>query len=428
MAATVDSQIPRAKPGSRRLARRLPSDRMMWRSRCRPRTEARGRRRDGHSRGLTPDGPLRKHYPATFGPVGRSCREEARGGGARWRGRRPTAGRPSSNAGSGRSWRGCGRKEQRRWAPFYLKGLILPGERKSVEPMAARVAPGDTAAAAPLRLDLALGDRAARGRAGEGRRPAGGRAGRGAGRGRHRAGEAGPALGRREAPVLRPARQAGQLPVAGLAHPGQGRGAGRRRPAAVPARGLVRRRRAARGRGRARGGRATGRSGGSRSTRSTACWRRAPASARVLADAEYGKAAEFRAGLAERRLAYAVGIMPAQKVYPADVTLALPGAQGDRPPAQAPGALGRERGRGRADRGAAGGVPRRLVADRHQGPARGRVRRPAGAGGRRAGRRRRAAPARARRRGWSASTAPAASASTTSRTCRPTPRSRPWPP
>ena len=36
-----------------------------------------------------------------------------------------------------------GRKEQRRWAPFYLKGLLLPGERKSVEPMAARVAPGD---------------------------------------------------------------------------------------------------------------------------------------------------------------------------------------------------------------------------------------------------------------------------------------------
>src|SRR5690349_24559741 len=36
------------------------------------------------------------------------------------------------------------RKEQRRWAPFYLKGLIAPGERKSVEPMAARVAPADT--------------------------------------------------------------------------------------------------------------------------------------------------------------------------------------------------------------------------------------------------------------------------------------------
>ncbi len=36
------------------------------------------------------------------------------------------------------------RKAQRHWAAFYLKGLILPGERKSVEPMAARVAPGDT--------------------------------------------------------------------------------------------------------------------------------------------------------------------------------------------------------------------------------------------------------------------------------------------
>src|SRR4028119_2244377 len=35
------------------------------------------------------------------------------------------------------------RKAQRHWAPFYLKGLILPGERKSIEPMAARVAPGD---------------------------------------------------------------------------------------------------------------------------------------------------------------------------------------------------------------------------------------------------------------------------------------------
>ena len=44
----------------------------------------------------------------------------------------------------------------------------------------------------------------------------------------------------------------------------------------------------------------------------------------VLADAEYGKAAEFRAGLGERRLAFAVGILPAQKVYPADVALTCP--------------------------------------------------------------------------------------------------------
>ena len=32
---------------------------------------------------------------------------------------------------------------QRHWAPVYAKGLLLPGERKSVQPIAARVAPGD---------------------------------------------------------------------------------------------------------------------------------------------------------------------------------------------------------------------------------------------------------------------------------------------
>ena len=53
----------------------------------------------------------------------------------------------------------------------------------------------------------------------------------------------------------------------------------------------------------------------------------------VLADAEYGKAAEFRAGLGERRLSFAVGILPTQKVYPADVTLAIPSAS--RPAARA---------------------------------------------------------------------------------------------
>jgi SRSO17 transposase len=36
------------------------------------------------------------------------------------------------------------REAQRHWAPIDLKGLLLPGERKSVEPLAARVAPGDT--------------------------------------------------------------------------------------------------------------------------------------------------------------------------------------------------------------------------------------------------------------------------------------------
>jgi SRSO17 transposase len=36
-----------------------------------------------------------------------------------------------------------GHKAQRRWAPMYLRGLIAPGERKSVEPMARRQCPQD---------------------------------------------------------------------------------------------------------------------------------------------------------------------------------------------------------------------------------------------------------------------------------------------
>lgn len=36
-----------------------------------------------------------------------------------------------------------GRAERRKWAPIYLKGLLLPGERKSIEPLAERVCPGD---------------------------------------------------------------------------------------------------------------------------------------------------------------------------------------------------------------------------------------------------------------------------------------------
>src|ERR1700756_1753723 len=36
----------------------------------------------------------------------------------------------------------CRHKRRRYWAPLYLRGLLLPGERKSIEPLAARVAPG----------------------------------------------------------------------------------------------------------------------------------------------------------------------------------------------------------------------------------------------------------------------------------------------
>jgi SRSO17 transposase len=53
----------------------------------------------------------------------------------------------------------------------------------------------------------------------------------------------------------------------------------------------------------------------------------------VTADAEYGKAAEFRASLSQRGLRYAVGIQPQQRVYPPEVACIWPErtARGGRP-------------------------------------------------------------------------------------------------
>lgn len=51
----------------------------------------------------------------------------------------------------------------------------------------------------------------------------------------------------------------------------------------------------------------------------------------VLADAGYGMSAPFRQGLSARGLTWAVGIPGRQKVYPADVVLTWPGAARGRP-------------------------------------------------------------------------------------------------
>ena len=248
-------------------------------------------------------------------------------------------------------------------------------------------------AAAPLRLDLALGHGTPGGRAGQGRRPAGGRAGRGAGGGRHRAGEAGPALGRGEAAVLRPARQAGQLPGAGLADPGPGRGAGRASACGcscprtgAPTPGGARPRACPRPS-------ATGRSGGSRWTRSTASWPPAPGSAACWPTPSTARRPSSATASSERRLLCAVGILPTQKVYPADVTLAYPARKPTGRPRKHPVPSAASVAAAELIEAPAGGVPHHLVADRHQGPAPGRVRRAAGAGGRRAGRRAGPAPA-----------------------------------
>src|SRR3954452_24766123 len=215
------------------------------------------------------------------------------------------------------------RKEQRHWAPLYLKGLLLPGERKSVEPMAARVASGDLQqlhhfvstspwATEPLEDELVrAADRLVGGPEAalvvddtalvkQGRHSVGVK--------RQYCGQ----LGKRAN-----CQSLVSLTLAGAEVPvGVGlrlflpedwcADAARRAAVGVPAAVAYRPK-----------------------------WRIAldeidrvlASGARfgwVLADAEYGKAGEFRHGLAARRLAYAVGILPAQKVYPADVTLAFP--------------------------------------------------------------------------------------------------------
>jgi SRSO17 transposase len=215
------------------------------------------------------------------------------------------------------------RKAQRHWAPFYLKGLILPGERKSVEPLAARVAPADTQQlhhfvstspwpTAPLEEELVrAADRLLGGPDAvlvvddtalvkQGRHSVGVK--------RQYCGQLGKRANCQALVSLTLARA--ELPVCvglRLFLPEDWCGdAGRRAVAGVPEAVAYRPK-----------------------------WQialdeidRALASGArfgcVLADAEYGKAAPFRHGLAERRLSFAVGILPTQKVYPADVTLSHP--------------------------------------------------------------------------------------------------------
>jgi SRSO17 transposase len=215
------------------------------------------------------------------------------------------------------------RQAQRRWAPFYLKGLILPGERKSIEPMAARVAPRDTQqlhhfvstspwATAPLEDELVqAADRLVGGPDAvlvvddtalvkQGRHSVGVK--------RQYCGQLGKrancqalvslTLARAEVPVCVALRLF--LPEAWCADAERLAGAG------VPA---------------GTGHRPKWRIALDEIDRILASGARFGC---VLADAEYGKAAEFRHGLGERQLSYAVGILPTQKVYPADVTLSYP--------------------------------------------------------------------------------------------------------
>ena len=50
-----------------------------------------------------------------------------------------------------------GRSERRHWGAVYVRGLLLDGERKSVEPMASRLPDGNCAGHAAVRRTEPLG-------------------------------------------------------------------------------------------------------------------------------------------------------------------------------------------------------------------------------------------------------------------------------
>jgi SRSO17 transposase len=241
-----------------------------------------------------------------------------------------------------------GRAEQRRWASVYLKGLILPGERKSIEPMAARVAPSEVQqlhhfgsaspwATAPLEEELARQANQLLGGPGavlvvddtalvkQGKHSVG--------VARQYCGQLGKrancqalvslTLARGEVPVCIGLRLF--LPEAWIED------AERRAKAGVPE-GIE--------------GRSKGQIALEEIDRLIA---QGVTFGCVLGDAEYGKAAAFRCGLSGRGLPWALGIAPNQKVYPADVTLIHPGPKpAGRPTQEAPRALGQEQRRGAA--------------------------------------------------------------------------------
>ena len=204
---------------------------------------------------------------------------------------------------------------RRRMCPLYVAGLIGPGDRKSVEPMALRLAPGDYDQLhhfissgvwdeAPLEEELAVqANKLISGAdtvlvVDDTALPK---------KGAHSVGVA--------PPIRLGAGQDRQLPDAGVPDAGAGRGSGDDRPAAVPAGELDRRPdRMAKARLPE-----TWRAARTKPEIALAEIDRIRAAgvrfATVLADAGYGLSASFRQGLDARGLKWAVGIPKLQKAY-----------------------------------------------------------------------------------------------------------------
>ena len=224
-----------------------------------------------------------------------------------------------------------GRKTRRTWAPFYLRGLLGPGERKSLQPMAARLGlsghdqlqhfiaspawdDGPLWRVLAERADRLVGGPQAALVVDDTALPKKGALSAGAAR--QYCGQLGKKASCQALVSLTLAGQETPIPVAlRLFLPEEWT----REPARCMAAGVPEAEVVARSKGeialaeldrlRAAGGRF----------------------GIVLADAGYGASAEFRHGLDERSLAWAVGIPRNQKVYGADVRLVPPGGRKRRP-------------------------------------------------------------------------------------------------
>ena len=223
-------------------------------------------------------------------------------------------------------WAALGHKRRRAWAPVYARGLLGPGERKSVQPLAVRVAPDDreqlhhfvcASCWDPAPLERVLAGRA--------RRLVGGpgavlivddttllkQGRRSVGVARQYSGAAGKkancqalvslTLAREEVPVCVALRLF--LPQEWTDDPARCRRAGVPEPRIREGH-------------RSKGALALEELDGLRAAGVTfGC---------VLADAAYGASAEFRRALSARALTWAVGIPRTQKVYPAGVRVRMP--------------------------------------------------------------------------------------------------------
>jgi SRSO17 transposase len=216
-----------------------------------------------------------------------------------------------------------GHKARRGWAPLYLRGLLGPGARKSVEPLAQRVAPGAVqqlhhfVAASPwpvapleavlaAKADELLGgpnavlviDDTALVKQGT----------HSVGVARQYCGQLGKRASCQALVSLTLARGEVPAPVALRLYLPEGwcTDAERRRRAGIP--GDL-------------GHRPKWRIALDELDRLLAAGVRFGC---ALADAGYGACAAFRRGLAERGLTYAVGVLATQKVYPLDVAMAAP--------------------------------------------------------------------------------------------------------